>query len=145
MGISGDLVVVGAPREASSSGGIDPGGVDDGLAISGAAYVFQRSGASWSHAAMLKSAVPAASDQFGTSVDASGNRVVVGAHGESSNAKGVNGSDNNNDGWSSGATYVFVGADGGWAQEAYLKASNGDLYDNLGGKLSPLSLLKAFK
>jgi FG-GAP repeat len=48
-------------------------------------------------------------DEFGISVAVSGDTVVVGAYGESSNATGVNGNQSNNRASLSGAAYVFTG------------------------------------
>ena len=73
------------------------------------------------------------SDQFGTSVAVSGDTVVVGAFGESSNATGVNGNQADNSATQSGAAYVFVKGGGGvWSQQAYLKASNTGGRDQFG-------------
>ena len=45
----------------------------------GAAYVFVRSGTTWSQQAYLKASNTGAGDQFGCSVAVSGDTVVVGA------------------------------------------------------------------
>ncbi len=64
-------------------------------------------------------------DWFGYSVAISGDTIVVGAHGEDSNATGVNGNQNDNSAEGAGAAYVFARDNlGNWQQEAYLKASN---------------------
>jgi hypothetical protein len=73
--IDGDLLVVGAPGEASS----DPNNPNDNLAEeSGAAYVFQH-GTGWSQVAYLKPAVPMFTDAFGTSVALAAGVLAVGA------------------------------------------------------------------
>src|SRR5207249_11401484 len=48
-------------------------------------------------------------DEFGYSVAASGDTVVVGARAEYSNATGVNGNQSDNSAPQSGAAYVFTG------------------------------------
>src|SRR5499427_10159053 len=53
-----------------------------------------------------------------------GNTLAVGAPYESSNAKGVNGNQNDNSVYASGAVYIFVKRNGVWSQQAYIKASN---------------------
>ncbi len=62
----------------------------------------------------------------------SGDTIVVGASGESSNATGVNGNQTDNSSTGSGAAYVFVRSGGVWSQQAYLKASNPDVQDSFG-------------
>ena len=52
---------------------------DDGGADSGAAYVFRRSGTTWTQDAKLTASDAAAVDQFGYSASLSGNTAVVGA------------------------------------------------------------------
>ena len=71
-------------------------------------------------------------DNFGTAVAMSGDTLVVGASGESSNASGVNGAQNNNSLQSAGAAYVFVRNGDSWSQQAYLKASNPGVFDSFG-------------
>lgn len=82
--------------------------------------------------AYLKASNTEWEDEFGYSVSVSGNTVVVGAIGESSNAKGVNGNQVNNLGYEAGAAYVFVRNGATWSQQAYLKASNTGQYDRFG-------------
>lgn len=82
--------------------------------------------------AYLKASNPDVFDEFGYSIAASGDTVVVGAFGEGSNATGVNGNQANNSAPSSGAAYVFVRNGTTWSQQAYLKASNTDINDNFG-------------
>ncbi|HKQ47863.1 MAG TPA: thrombospondin type 3 repeat-containing protein [Phycisphaerae bacterium] len=125
VAITGDTLVVGAPSEDSSAMGVDGDGGDDNTSASGAAYIFTRSGTSWSQQAFVKASNTGANDQFGIAVAVSGDTVVVGADGEASNATGVNGNQANNSVSSSGAVYVFVRDTGGaWSQQAYVKASN---------------------
>ena len=66
--IDGDTVVGGAYRD------------DDLGASCGSAYVFVRSGSSWSHQAKLLAGDGAAGDQFGRSVGIEADSIVVGAH-----------------------------------------------------------------
>ncbi len=82
--------------------------------------------------AYLKASNTDTDDLFGTSVAVSGDTVVVGAPGESSNATGVNGDQTNNSALNSGAAYVFVRNGTTWTQQAYLKASNTDPGDSFG-------------
>jgi hypothetical protein len=100
--------------------------------ISGAVYVFTRTGGVWSQQAYVKASNTGANDAFGESVALSGDTLAVGADGEDSCADGING-DQTNDGCSlSGAAYVFTRTAGVWSQQAYVKASNSDATDEFG-------------
>lgn len=141
VALSGDRVVVGAWLEDSGATGVDGDGNDDGASNSGAAYLFARSGTSWSQQAYLKAsntggsgAVPGDpyGDAFGWSVAISGEAVVVGAWLEDSDATGIDGDGSNDSARDSGAAYVF-GPDGAsWVQRAYVKACNTDSMDQFG-------------
>ena len=124
VGVSGETVVVGAGSEASGTSGVNGNQNDNSAAYAGAAYVFVRDGDNWIQQAYLKASNPEYNDQFGHCVSISGDTVVVGAFGESSNASGVNGNQANNSANLSGAGYVFVRTGTIWRQQAYLKASN---------------------
>ena len=130
VAISGDTVVVGAYQEDSSATGVN-GAADESVSAAGAAYVFVRSGTTWSQQAYLKASQVSLGDQFGISVAVSGDTVVVGAYQEDSSTTGVN-STPDELARDAGAAYVFVRSAGVWSQQAYLKASqvNGD--DNFG-------------
>jgi uncharacterized repeat protein (TIGR01451 family) len=132
VAISGDTVVVGAPAEDSSATGVDGNQGDNSAGDSGAAYVFVRSGSSWSQQAYLKASNTGTFDQFGHSVAISGDTVVVGAFLEDSNATGVDGNQGDNSATESGAAYVFVRSGSSWSQQAYLKASNTGTSDRFG-------------
>jgi len=136
VAVSGDTVVVGAIREDSNATGVNGNQADNSAGISGAAYVFVRSGGVWSQQAYLKASNTGNVDQFGWSVAISGRTVVVGAIGEDSNATGANGNQGSNSATDSGAVYVFVRAGGVWSQQAYLKASNTGVADSFGHSLA---------
>ena len=98
--------------------------------------------------AYLKSSNPHAGDHFGcggslpghignsSAVSADGNYIAIGAHLESSSAKGVNGNQNDTSLYASGAVYVFARSGATWVQQAYLKASNPQMGANLGMNVS---------
>jgi hypothetical protein len=132
VAVSGDTVVVGAHHESSNANGVNGNQTNCCAYHSGAAYVFARSGTNWSQQAYLKASNTGVSDFFGWSVAASGDTVVVGAYGESSNASGVNGNQSDNSAAFSGAAYVFVRTGTNWNQQAYLKASNTGVGDTFG-------------
>jgi len=112
VSISGDTVVVGAP------------GDDDKGNNSGSAYVFVRSGTTWSEEAKLIASDGAAVDLFGYSVSISGDTAAVGA--TLGDGKVAN----------SGSAYVFVRSGTTWSQQAELKASDGASVDFFGGSVS---------
>jgi hypothetical protein len=136
VAISGETLVVGALNEDSSASGIDGDQADDSAADAGAAYIFVRSGGSWSQQAYLKASNAEADDVFGTSVAISGDTVVVGAPGEDSQATGAGGDQADNSAQFAGAAYVFVRSGGRWSQQAYLKASNTGTGDGFGSAVA---------
>ena len=134
VGVSGDTVVVGAQREDSGTTGVDSSS-DENVLDAGAAYVFVRSGTSWSEQAYLKASNPGRNALFGNSVSISGDAVVVGAHFEDSLTIGVN-STPNEDGEKVGAAYLFVRSGSTWRQRAYLKAGFARSEHNFGSSVA---------
>ena len=124
VAISGDTVIVGSPGEASNATGVNGNQSDNSAEGSGAAYVFVRSGTTWSQQSYLKASNTESYDGFGWSVAISGDTVVVGSLSEDSNATWVNGDQSDNSAEGSGAAYVFVRSGMTWSQQAYLKANN---------------------
>ncbi len=102
VAVSNSTAMVGAPAKNSCVG---------------AAYVFARSGTTWTQQAELTAADGAACDYFGNSAAISGSTAVIGAH-----AKKM----------STGAAYVFVRSPSKWTQKAELIASDGVAADNFG-------------
>jgi len=108
VAISGDTAVVGAYND------------DDKGSNSGSAYVFVRSGDTWTQQAKLLASDSAAYDYFGWSVAVSGDTAVVGAYMDDD--KGNN----------SGSAYVFVRSGDTWTEQAKLTASDGAENDYFG-------------
>jgi len=91
------------------------------LGSGGAAYVFTRTGETWSQQAKL-TPPDAAKSYFGNSVDISGDTAIVGAP---------------RDGTASvGAAYVFQRAESGWSQAAKLVAGDGVTSQGFGSSLA---------
>jgi hypothetical protein len=132
VAISGDTIVVSARGEDSGAIGVGGDQGDNSALDSGAAYVFVRSGNTWSQQAYLKASNTGAGDSFGESVDIDGETIVVGAYNEDSNATGVGGNQGDDSAASAGAAYVFVRSGNTWSQQAYLKASNTNASDLFG-------------
>jgi hypothetical protein len=110
VALSGETAVVGADK--------DDVGLD---ADQGSAYVFVRTGATWTQQAHLIASDGAAGDRFGISVALSGETVVVGAYLDDVGA-------NNNQ----GSAYVFTRGVLSWAQQAQLTAADGAAGDGFG-------------
>jgi hypothetical protein len=132
VAISGDTIVVGAPDERSGATGVNGNQGDNSLAYAGAAYVFVRTGTTWTQQAYLKASNTGGYDRFGYSVGISGDTIVVGAFWERSSATGVNGNQADDSAPDAGAAYVFVRNGTIWSQQAYLKASNTEAGDGFG-------------
>ncbi len=142
VAISGDTAVVASRYESSNQSSVTNGetsSADNNATRAGAVYVYRRKGTSWIQEAYLKAPNPDALDYFGTSVAISGDTIVVGAPGESSNQNTVtNGStaSSNNSATNSGAAYVFKRTGSTWAMEAYLEAANADANDAFGSSVA---------
>ncbi len=132
VGLDGDTLVVGALGEDSATTGVDGDQADNGASNSGAAYVFLRTGTMWSQQAYMKASNTDITDYFGASVAISGDTLAIGAYAEASSATGVNGDQINNGALRSGAVYVYSRTGSVWNQEAYVKASNANAYDQFG-------------
>ncbi len=119
VAVSGDTVVVGAYKEASSTMGVNSS-ADELAPGAGAAYVFVRTAGVWSQQAYLKPtlATPPFEDQtgnqFGVSVALSGDTLVVGSNQEYSITPPATVEAD------AGAAYVFVRSRGVWSQQARL-------------------------
>lgn len=111
VAIDGDTVVVGAPIKTI--------GVIGGK---GAAYVFVRTGSTWTQQQRLTASDGALGDNFGTAVSVSGNTIVVGTpnHAVGGNSR-------------QGAAYVFVRNGSTWTEQQKLTATDGLVSDQLGG------------
>ena len=140
LSLSGDgnTLAVGAYGESNSGTGINVNINNNNAALSGAVYVFTRSGASWSQDTFIKASNTNVNDFFGTAVslDEDGDTLAVGAYRESSSDTGVNGNELDNNASEAGAVYVFTLNGSTWAQQAYLKASNTEAFDYFGESLS---------
>ena len=143
LSADGSTLAIGAVGEASSATGAhadNSGQSDNSAALSGAVYVFTRTGSAWAQQAYVKASNAGANDLFGYSVGLSsdGSTLAVGARGEASSATGVH-TDNvgqgDNSASSSGAVYVFTSTGSAWTQQAYIKASNAGANDLFGTSL----------
>ena len=134
----GNTLAVGAPTEDSAATGVNGDETADSTILSGAVYVFYRSGTTWRQQAYLKASNTNAADHFGSAVSLSsdGNTLAVGAYGEGSSATGIAGDQTDNSANNAGAVYVFSRNGTTWSQQVYLKASNTNEYDRFGEAVS---------
>lgn len=132
VGIYENRLVVGSPGDDSAAALVGGNSGDNSRMNSGAAWVFERSGSTWSQVAYLKGPDPDVSDDFGRSVAIDGEYIVVGADDEDSAVTGVNGNSFNNSSSRSGAAFVYRRLVTGWSYDSYLKASNTGANDEFG-------------
>jgi hypothetical protein len=134
----GAVLAVAATGEDSSAVGVGGNSVDESALGAGAVYVFVRASGVWSQEAYVKASNTAAADGFGAGVHLSGDgsALAVGAPGEDSSALGRGGDASNNGAPASGAVYVFARGVTGWAQIAYVKATNTGASDAFGGSVA---------
>ena len=135
LSANGEILVVGAPQEASASTGVDGDQSDNSAVGAGAVYVYTRAGSVWTQQAYIKASNTDEGDFFGNDValSADGKILVVGARGENSAAIGVGGDQRDNSAADAGAAYVYIQAGAMWTQLTYVKAANtgaGDLFGN---------------
>ena len=106
VSVSGDTAVVGAPFQND---------------IQGSAYVFVRTGTSWTEQQQLAASDGVAGDSFGIAVTVNGDTAVVGA---------------NNTNFGQGTVYVFVRTGTTWTQQAELTAADGVAGDFFGSSVA---------
>jgi len=108
----GTYAIVGASGHSSSN--------------TGAAYIFVRSGSTWTQQAKIVSSDLESSDFFGTSVSISsdGSYVIVGAPGEDTDGSGA------------GSTYIFTRSGSTWTQQQKIQSSDVQAGDGFGNSVS---------
>ena len=104
VALAGDTAVIGS-LGASHAGG----------SFAGLAYVFVRTGGSWSEQARLQASDASSGAAFGVAVALSGERAVIGAYADQA-----------------GSAYVFVRNGNSWSEEAKLLASDAALGAHFG-------------
>jgi hypothetical protein len=108
VSLSGDTALIGAQLD------------DDNGENSGSAYVFTRTGTTWTQQAKLLASDGAAGDYFGCSVSLSGNAALIGAPADDDNGE------------NSGSAYVFTRTGTTWSQQGKLLAHDAALGDYFG-------------
>ena len=141
----GNTIAAGAPDEDSMTTGINTvetghsgriGTLDD-ISV-GAAYVFVRSGTTWSQQASFKASNSGIEDWFGVrlALSGDGNTLAVAAPNEDSAARGINGRQDDNSASGSGALYLFTRAGATWTFQSYVKGTNTEAFDEFGSAVA---------
>ncbi|KAA3604311.1 MAG: T9SS C-terminal target domain-containing protein [Calditrichaeota bacterium] len=112
VSIDGDFAIVGSRYD------------DDGGSDSGSAYIFKRSGTSWTEETKLTANDPDAGDRFGQVVAIEGNYAIISSHLD------------DDGGSSSGSAYIFFNNGTTWTQQAKLTASDANSNDYFGTYVS---------
>jgi FG-GAP repeat len=106
----GNTLAVGAQEEDGGNAGISTAQSSaTTLTNSGAVYLYSRQQNNWGQKAYLKSGAPRANAYFGwgLAMSADGNTLAIGAGGESSNATGIAGNQNDASAVNAGAVYIY--------------------------------------
>jgi phospholipase C len=111
VALSGDTALVGSPNDDTIAGNSN----------AGTAYVFTRSGTSWSLQERLTASDARASDNFGTSVALDGDTALVGSPG-----------DDNAGGADAGSAYAFIRSGTTWSLQQKLTQPDGAAGDGFG-------------
>jgi hypothetical protein len=113
VSINGNFALVGARFD------------DDGGTNAGSAYVFERSGTTWSQQAHLEATDAFDQDNFGTSVAIYGNRILIGSP-----------FDDTIVGSSAGSAYMFLNSGGVWTQQYKITPNDASSNDRFGHSIS---------
>ena len=98
-----------------------------GLSNAGKAYIFTRSGTTWTEQSILTASDKAASDNFGmcASISGDGNTAIVGAY--QADPSGIT---------NAGKAYIFTRSGSTWTEQAILTASDKAVSDSFGVSVS---------
>jgi hypothetical protein len=160
MSEDGNTVAVGAGDEACLTPGMDPPGCADDAPPGrganiwvGAAYVFVRSGATWSEQSFVKAPNARPYNSFGVrlALSGDGNSLAVTSYLDDNAGRGVrppqlqqfliqeifNGwREHKNEAEESGSAYLFTRTAGKWTPGAYIKGDNTDAGDEFGSAVA---------
>ena len=137
-----NTLLVGSLDEDCRATGVNPADPCDndreGDISTGAAYVFARTGTTWSQQAFFKASNTGANDWFGSrlALSGDGNTAAMGASLEDTLGRGINGNQEGNDATESGAVYLFTRSGTTWRQDAYIKGSNTEAFDQIGSAVA---------
>jgi hypothetical protein len=119
VAVSGDMLAIGAPRAQRVAAG-----ETDAPLPNGEVYLFERDGERWTQTSVLKAPVPRQSDRFGSSLAITPSMLAVGAAGDASAARGLQGDVNDSSAPASGAVYLYARQSGEPARTTFVKAED---------------------
>ncbi|MSO82633.1 MAG: integrin, partial [Acidobacteria bacterium] len=156
----GNTIASGAGDEDCLTPGINPPGCENDSPPKGAAniwvgaaYVFVRTGTTWTEQAFIKASNPRPYSSFGVKLGLSGdgNTLAVAAYLEDTGGQGIRGPElqpllivdfldpwreRQNQAEESGAVYLYTRSGTAWTQRAYIKASNTEKGDEFGSAVA---------
>jgi len=136
VALSGDTLAIGAYAEDGDASSTVDNTNDNAAENAGAAYVFTRSGTTWTQQAYLKAFNANAGDSFSNKAIAlDGDTLAIGAYAEDGDADSTLAAPNNGASMA-GAVYVYTRSGATWSLQAYLKASNVGTGDAFGIAIS---------
>lgn len=130
VSLSADTLAVGAFQERSNATNVGGNATDNSAISAGAAYVFTRSGTTWTQQAYVKASNTDAGDDFGRALSVDGDLLVVGAEGEDSS-----GVETSNTLSNAGAAYVYRRTGTVWTTDAYIKSTRIGQDNNFGASV----------
>lgn len=113
VAVDGAVLVAGAPESDVNGSG------------SGAAFVYEKIGGEWTYITQLEASDGESEDDFGWSLDVSGNRIAIGAPGATIGSFNA-----------SGAIYIFDRLGGAWTETAILYSDTPSSSDRFGYSVS---------
>ena len=139
----GSTALVGSLDEDCLATGVnptDPTCINDFMSdtSTGAAYVFVRNGTAWTQQAFIKPSNTGENDIFASrlALSGDGNLFVASSQLEDGNGKGLNGNQKDDSATDAGAVYLFTRSGSTWTQQAYIKASNNEAFDEFGSAMA---------
>lgn len=123
VSINGDYAIVGSDNNTDANGA-------NPISVAGAAYIFVRSGGTWTQQQKVVAADRGQQDMFGRAVAISGDCAVVGAQQEDEDASG--GATLS----SAGSAYVFARNGSTWTQQQKIIASDRGEFDFFGSSVA---------
>ena len=132
---------MGTADEDCPATGVNPAACDDDREAAtsvGAAAVFVRDGTTWTQQAYIKASNTGVADQFGIrlALSGDGDALAVAGPSEDSDGQGINGTQDNDSAIEAGAVYLFTRNGAEWAQQAFVKGSNTEAFDEFGGSVA---------
>ena len=137
----GNTLAIVSVDEDCAATGVNPPGCDtdqpDNVST-GAVAVFSRNGTTWTQQAYLKSSNTGTEDWFGIrlALSGDGNSLAASASNEDGWAQGINGRQDDDSAIDAGTVYLFTRTGTTWAQDAYIKSTHNEAFDEFGNSVA---------